>query len=102
MPGAPNAELLAGLDWSWQSQAACRGADPALFFPETEEGAEPARAICRTCPVRVECLAFALEAGERFGVWGGMTERERAALPEEQRRRIIAEARRARARRLAA
>jgi WhiB family transcriptional regulator, redox-sensing transcriptional regulator len=63
----------------WTSRAACRGADPDALFVQ---GAAQNRAklICRGCPVRTECLADALDNRIEFGVWGGMTERERRAL----------------------
>ena len=61
----------------WRSAAACRGADPALFFPVRGEPVAPARAVCGSCPVADPCLHDALERGERWGVWGGQTELER-------------------------
>jgi WhiB family redox-sensing transcriptional regulator len=63
----------------WTSQAACRGADPDSLFVQ---GAAQNRvkAVCMGCPVRTECLADALDNRVEFGVWGGMTERERRAL----------------------
>jgi WhiB family transcriptional regulator, redox-sensing transcriptional regulator len=63
----------------WTSRAACKGADPDALFVQ---GAAQNRAklICRGCPVRTECLADALDNRIEFGVWGGMTERERRAL----------------------
>lgn len=61
----------------WVVFGTCRDADPDLFFPTSKEGAEQALAICASCPVRPECLDYALEAGERFGVWGGLTEKQR-------------------------
>ena len=63
----------------WSVQAACRNADPDALFVQ---GAAQNRAkvICRACPVRVMCLADALDNRVEFGVWGGMTERERRAL----------------------
>lgn len=66
--------------YSWQEDASCRGVDADLFFPATEDEAGPAKAICETCPVRLACLAFAIERNEKFGVWGGLTEKERARL----------------------
>ncbi|HEX2274173.1 MAG TPA: WhiB family transcriptional regulator [Acidimicrobiales bacterium] len=77
----------------WRAQAACRDADVNIFFPTTDEEAEPARAICATCPVRMECLEFALSTRQEDGVWGGLTEIERRRL----RRRRQAAARAARA-----
>ena len=63
----------------WTTRAACKGPDPDELFVQ---GAAQNRAklICRGCPVRTECLADALDNGIEFGVWGGMTERERRAL----------------------
>jgi len=75
-------------DYSWQTEASCRGVDSELFFPPTEDEAGAAKAICDTCPVRVSCLAFALERNERFGVWGGLTEKERARLSPAARETI--------------
>src|SRR5436853_6680051 len=63
----------------WPSQAACRNGDPdALFVQGAEQNV--AKRVCRSCPVRFECLADALDNRIEFGVWGGMTERERRAL----------------------
>ncbi len=63
----------------WTTQAACRNSDPDALFVQ---GAEQNRAkiVCGACPVRTECLADALDNRIEFGVWGGMTERERRAL----------------------
>jgi len=71
----------------WRDHAACRLADPELFFPVSPGGPSPdqaddgraARAICATCPVRRECLQFALATRQAHGIWGGMSERERGA-----------------------
>jgi WhiB family redox-sensing transcriptional regulator len=69
----------------WRSAGACRSADPDLFFPISDSGpareqAAKAKAICATCPVRRECLAFALRTGQVYGIWGGTTEHERTAV----------------------
>ena len=63
----------------WAAQGACRGSDPDALFVQ---GAAQNRAkvVCLSCPVRTECLADALDSRIEFGVWGGMTERERRAL----------------------
>ena len=74
--------------YSWQTEASCRGVDAEIFFPATEDEAVPAKAICDTCPVRLACLAFALERNEKFGVWGGLTEKERARLSPAARESI--------------
>jgi len=63
----------------WSAQAACRATDPdALFVQGAAQNR--AKALCLGCPVRTECLADALDNRIEFGVWGGMTERERRAL----------------------
>ena len=63
----------------WPSQAACRSAKPdELFVPGAAQNR--AKALCTGCPVRTECLADALDNRTEFGIWGGMTERERRAL----------------------
>jgi WhiB family redox-sensing transcriptional regulator len=64
----------------WQDRAACFGVDPDVFFPISEEEAGPALAYCRVCRIREECLAWALKNGERYGVWGGLTEQQRRRL----------------------
>jgi len=61
----------------WRESGACRTADTAVFFPVTDDEAGPAKVICSTCPVREECLTFALANREEQGVWGGLTETER-------------------------
>jgi WhiB family redox-sensing transcriptional regulator len=67
-------------DDDWRARAACRNLDTALFFPETDEEAEPAKAVCATCPVAEACLDFALKNRQEEGVWGGMTQTERRRL----------------------
>src|SRR2546430_12722656 len=68
-----------GMIADWPSMAACRNGDPdALFVQGAEQNV--AKRICRSCPVRYECLADALDNRIEFGVWGGMTERERRGL----------------------
>lgn len=72
------------LDTDWRLQALCRQVDPELFFPEGDHpviAARQAKAVCRQCPVQLECLEYALTNNETFGVWGGMTARERRDLP---------------------
>ncbi|MFC7816576.1 MULTISPECIES: WhiB family transcriptional regulator [unclassified Streptomyces] len=69
----------------WREHAACRTEDPDLFFPIGTTGpaalqTEQAKAVCRTCPVREQCLRWALDTGQSIGVWGGTSELERRAL----------------------
>jgi WhiB family redox-sensing transcriptional regulator len=64
----------------WQTEAACRGLDPDLFFPVWGASATEAKAVCATCPVAAECLEFALANGEHFGIWGGVPERQRRTM----------------------
>ncbi len=71
---------------SWRQRAACRGVDPDIFFPASEEEAEPAKAICGQCPVRQACLEYALANREREGIWGGATERERRRIIRQRRK----------------
>lgn len=61
----------------WMDNAACAGADPDLFFVDVGMAADEAKAICVECPVRTDCLDFALTGRERFGIWGGMSSRQR-------------------------
>lgn len=64
----------------WAVYSACRDADVELFFAKTRADERAALAVCSACPVVEECLEFALETGERFGVWGGTHERERRKM----------------------
>jgi WhiB family redox-sensing transcriptional regulator len=69
----------------WTDHAACRGADPELFYPVSSAGPAlaqvgQAKAICAQCAVRSDCLSWALRAGEPEGVWGGTTPEERRYL----------------------
>jgi WhiB family redox-sensing transcriptional regulator len=75
---------------NWRDRAVCRSEDPDLFFPIGTSGpalmqTEQAKAVCRRCPVREECLRWALDTGECMGVWGGTSEMERRALRRRQR-----------------
>ena len=64
----------------WASEAKCLQADPDTFFPEKGGSTREAKRICADCPVRSECLEHALEQDEKFGIWGGLSERERRKL----------------------
>jgi WhiB family transcriptional regulator, redox-sensing transcriptional regulator len=81
-PRPLSAETVTMPDRDWQQLAACRHADPELFFPLSASGPSldqitQAKAICAGCPVRRQCLAFALDTRQKHGVWGGMSEEER-------------------------
>jgi WhiB family redox-sensing transcriptional regulator len=75
-------------DTPWEELAACRQADPELFFPIGTTGPavaqiRQAKAVCAGCPVREPCLAYALSTGQDFGIWGGYDETERRRLRRE-------------------
>jgi WhiB family redox-sensing transcriptional regulator len=64
----------------WHDHANCLGVDPDLFFPERGASTREAKEVCRGCEVRYDCLEFALQNGEKFGIWGGLSERERRRI----------------------
>lgn len=64
----------------WHHRAACRGLDPDLFFPGRGQSTTEARAVCAGCPVRQPCRDFAVTNGERFGIWGQTSERQRRSI----------------------
>jgi|SRR5690625_3667708 len=64
----------------WQERALCAQTDPEAFFPEKGGSTREAKRVCTSCEVRAECLEYALENDERFGIWGGLSERERRKL----------------------
>jgi WhiB family redox-sensing transcriptional regulator len=65
---------------AWMVEAVCAQTDPDAFFPERDRSdPRPAKAVCRVCPVRVECLEYAQQRRDRFGIWGGLSPEERAA-----------------------
>ncbi|WP_344309114.1 WhiB family transcriptional regulator [Fodinicola feengrottensis] len=64
----------------WQDRALCAQTDPEAFFPEKGGSTREAKRICTGCEVRTECLEYALAHDERFGIWGGLSERERRKL----------------------
>ena len=76
----------------WQDRAACKGPQSRVFFPpshlerkdEREAREQRAKAICATCPVRIECLDYAIEIREPHGIWGGLNELERKAVLAQQ------------------
>lgn len=70
---------------AWQELALCAQTDPEAFFPEKGGSTREAKRVCAACEVREECLEYALAHDERFGIWGGMSERERRKL----KRRVV-------------
>ncbi|WSE58690.1 WhiB family transcriptional regulator [Mycolicibacterium sp. ND9-15] len=64
----------------WQERALCAQTDPEAFFPEKGGSTREAKRICQGCEVRDACLEYALANDERFGIWGGLSERERRRL----------------------
>lgn len=82
---APELDILAELfdvaeEQDWQERALCAQTDPEAFFPEKGGSTREAKRICQGCEVRSECLEYALQHDERFGIWGGLSERERRKL----------------------
>ncbi|HET9690540.1 MAG TPA: WhiB family transcriptional regulator [Acidimicrobiales bacterium] len=78
--------LLSPESNAWRNQANCMGVDPDLFFPERGASTREAKEVCRGCVVQQECLEFALANSEKFGIWGGLSERERRRI---RRRRAV-------------
>ncbi len=86
-PAKPFLSLVAGFDEmfeeiedQWQERALCAQTDPEAFFPEKGGSTREAKRICLGCEVKDECLEYALANDERFGIWGGLSERERRRL----------------------
>ena len=71
----------------WRVNSSCSHLDPEIFFPDKDEDLRLVRAVCANCPVRIDCLQFALSENVRDGIWGGMTGIERHALRKQQQRR---------------
>jgi len=73
-------------DIDWRKLGACRGLDAGIFYPDEDDDAEVAKAVCDACGVRAACLEYALRSREKAGVWGGATERERRRIIRQRRR----------------
>lgn len=71
---------------TWRQHAACRGLDPIIFFPATDDESDAAKEVCAQCAVREACLEHALAVREKDGVWGGCNERERRRIIRQRRR----------------
>ena len=74
------------MNLSWRQKGACRGLDPAIFYPASDDDAGQAKSICAICPVRGPCLEYALAHRERDGIWGGATEKERRRMLRQRRK----------------
>lgn len=75
----------------WYSRALCPETDPEAFYPEKGGSTAEAKKICRGCPVKDQCLQWALDHDERFGVWGGLSDRERRRLKRSADRQPVDE-----------
>lgn len=64
----------------WQQHGLCREMDPEFFFPQRGEDSDAAKAVCAGCPVQSECRDYALDMGEKHGIWGGLSERQRQPI----------------------
>jgi WhiB family redox-sensing transcriptional regulator len=71
-------------EMGWHERALCAQTDPEAFFPEKGGSTREAKRVCGSCDVRVDCLEYALSNDERFGIWGGLSERERRRLKRAQ------------------
>ena len=69
----------------WMFKAACGDLDPNFFFPDNDEEIEAAKEFCRTCVVQFDCLEYALQHQEKYGVWGGHTAEERRRVNKNRR-----------------
>jgi WhiB family transcriptional regulator, redox-sensing transcriptional regulator len=77
-------------DESWRLDALCAETDPEAFFPEKGGSTREAKRVCGGCTVRAECLEAALTNDERFGIWGGLSERERRRIRVQRRESLSA------------
>lgn len=73
-------------DDTWMDHALCQDVDPGVFFPERGQPTAPAKRICAACPVRAECLSYAVDRYMTHGIWGGTSERERRQIRADRRR----------------
>ena len=77
-------------DDDWRQNGACRGMDPAVFFPAQGQARAEAKRTCARCLVKADCLEYAMGANEPYGIWGGLNEKERRRLRRERRLRAAA------------
>jgi len=74
---------------NWKDKAECLDADPDIFFPPEGVNIHQARAVCARCPVQEECLEYALKHNIEFGVWGGMSRKEREQIARKRGIRVV-------------
>lgn len=79
-------ELVLPAQPEWVRDALCAQTDPDLFFPDKGGTTKPAKQICARCPVAEQCLADALERHDRYGIWGGLSERDRRRIINNRRK----------------
>ena len=76
-------DMFEAVEDQWQDRALCAQTDPEAFFPEKGGSTREAKRICQGCEVKAECLEYALHNDERFGIWGGLSDRERRRLKKQ-------------------
>ena len=81
-----NEDVVPLTNQTWRQHAACKGVEPDIFYPASDDEAEVAKIVCGQCPVRQPCLEYALASRERDGVWGGATEKERRRILRQRRK----------------
>lgn len=64
----------------WRDEAACKGMDQSIFFPERGESTDEAKRVCMGCPVKVDCAEYALTTKQEIGIWGGLSNRQRRSI----------------------
>ncbi|MGY1744203.1 WhiB family transcriptional regulator [Blastococcus sp. SYSU D00695] len=89
MPASTWTDADAGEE-PWRMDALCAETDPEAFFPEKGGSTREAKRVCSGCTVKAECLEFALANDERFGIWGGLSERERRRVRLQRREGLTA------------
>ncbi len=77
---------MSAKELKWRELGACKGLEPSIFYPDDDDEALDAKAVCADCSVRIACLEFALQIREKQGVWGGATEHERRRMIRQRRR----------------
>jgi WhiB family redox-sensing transcriptional regulator len=70
----------------WMAHGACKDRTDVSFFPGRGEDSDPAKKVCYGCPVRLQCLTYAMQQGEKYGIWGGLSERDRKRIRSQHRR----------------